>query len=202
MSNATTISARTVILPLASALLLSACGSAPRAQSNRSVAQDPPPAPQTAATQEPVTQGPAAQPDTAAQRPRTTPEPEELLADAAPPMDAPQQDATPAEPEDDDRDESPRRVKPAELGRPDWWFNGVQRTDRVVRICAEAGGPTVREARRAAIDAARRKLALEVDLDPTSERVSLATVLPLPAADAGPDSAKYIGYVLMEVPAP
>ena len=192
MSTPAPIPARTVTLSLAAALFLSACGSTPRAQSNRSVAQDPPPATQTAATSEPI--------DTdASTRSAPQPEPEEAAADPAPPIEAPEvADAAPA----DSEPAAPTRVKPAELGRPDWWFDGVQRTERVLRLCAEAAGPTVREARRAAIDAARRRLALEVDLDPTSETVSLATVLPLPAANAGPDSAKYIGYVLMEVPAP
>ena len=192
MTTAPTTSARTLTLSLAAALLLSACGSTPRAQSNRSVAQDPPPATQTAASSEPI--------DTdASTRPVPQPEPEEIAADPAPPIEAPEvADAAPADPEP----AATTRVKPAELGRPDWWFDGVQRTERVLRLCAEAAGPTVREARRAAIDAARRRLALEVDLDPTSETVSLATVLPLPAANAGPDSAKYIGYVQMEVPAP
>ena len=51
MSTLAPIPARTVTLSLslAIALLLSACGSTPRAQSNRSVAQDPPPAAQTVA---------------------------------------------------------------------------------------------------------------------------------------------------------
>lgn len=120
---------------------------------------------------------------------------EQVAATNSPPVEAPPPDA---EPEPKPR---PRAAAPAELGRPDWWFDNVVRTDRVVRVCAEAGGPTVRDARRAAIDAARRRLALEGEVDAIEETVSLATVLPLPAADAGPGSAKYIGYVMMEVPA-
>lgn len=122
---------------------------------------------------------------------------EELAAADSPPVEAAEQDSQP------DAVPEPSTVTPvlAELGRPDWWFSGVQKTDRTIKLCAEAGGSTVREARRAAIDAARKRLALEVDIDPMRENVSLATVLPLPAASAGPDAAKYIGYVMMEVPA-
>lgn len=175
---------------LALAATLAACGSTPPPATQQSAAA-PAPTGQTAATNEP-----AAADDAGAEQPSS----EDLAAAASPPIEAPEQ-AAPVEVEQP----APRaadRPRPAELGRPDWWFNGVQRSERTLRICAEAGGPTVREARRAAIDAARRRLALETDADPISETVSLATVLPLPAADAGPGSAKYIGYVLMEVPAP
>ncbi len=175
---------------LALAATLAACGSTPPpAPASRAA---PAATDQTPATNEPAT--------TQAQR-DDQPSAEEIAAVASPPIEAPEQ--TPEQAAEPERPASrAERPKPAELGRPEWWFDGVQRTERTLRICAEAGGPTVREARRAAIDAARRRLALETDADPISETVSLATVLPLPAADAGPGSAKYIGYVLMEVPAP
>jgi len=86
----------------------------------------------------------------------------------------------------------------ATLPRPDWWFEGVRRDEERVALCAEAAGPTVRDARRAAIAAARREIDRALDGALEREVVSMAMVLPLPAADAGPGAARYIGYVMME----
>ncbi len=164
-------------------MMLPACGSQPQAAQR----DQPEPVASIAPANEPA---PANDP---------APTAEELAAADSPPMDSPERDPQTA----DRTNDEPANVSPAlaELGRPDWWFTGIERSDRSIRLCAEAGGPTVREARRAAIDAARKRLALEVEIDPMRENVSLATVLPLPAASAGPGAAKYIGYVMMEVPA-
>ncbi len=166
------------LLTLALLAALTACGSTPTADEPTT----------TAGINEPAPPEPASDAD-------------EYAFDAAPPVEPAEVDEEPST-AFDTQPEPARPAAPAELGRPDWWFTGIERDENALRVCAEGGGASVRDARRAAIEAARRRLALEADTDPTRERIKLATVLPLPAADAGPGAAKYIGYVLMEVPAP
>jgi len=125
-----------------------------------------------------------------------------IVADATPPVEQPaaaSEDPAPKEePVEAEREDEAPVAEPAVLGRPEWWFAGVRRGESAVMVCAEAGGRDVRDARRAALEAARRKLGRELELDPTRERVRFAQVLPLPAADAGGGSARYIGYVMLE----
>ena len=170
---------------LCASLVLAACGSSPRPQS--AAPADPPPA----AVQQPAGNETAARTDDAAQ--------------AQPPAeDMARHDVPDSMPEaETDREQPPAAerapaVTPAVLGRPDWWFTDIRYSETRVRACAEAAGPTVREARRRAIDSARERLVRELGREPSRDAVAMATVLPLPAADAGPDAARYIGYVLME----
>lgn len=175
--------ARITVFSVSLVSLMAGCASAPPAGERA----EPEPVAVIAPANEPVVAEDRA---TATQ---VGPTAEEMAAAELPPVEAPEIQPVAAS--------TPSAPVLAELGRPGWWFDGVVKSDRVIRICAEAGGATVREARRAAIEAARRRLALEVEIDPMRENVSLATVLPLPAADAGPGAARYIGYVMMEVPA-
>lgn len=190
---------------LAAALALTALGCAASPESDdsgeRSAAR---PAEQPLAEPEPVDQVAAAtEPAEEAPDPlRVEPTEDEAEAAAvtAPPPAPEGEDETPepdAEPitEPEAEPETPEAVV---LGRPDWWFDGVRRGEGRVALCAEAGGATVREARRAAIDTARRKLDRALGGAGDRETVSMAMVLPLPAADAGPGAARYIGYVMME----
>ena len=174
-------------------LSLAACGSSPREEPVSQVA------PVTEGEPAPVTPSDeGGDGGSAADR--------EIVADATPPVEQPPapDDAALAEDERGSADSAPEPAagdpppEPAELGRPGWWFAGVRRGDGAVTVCAEAGGRDVRDARRAALDAARRRLGRELDLDPTRERVRFAQVLPLPAADTGRDSARFIGYVMLE----
>jgi len=176
-------------------LSLAACGSSPREEPVTQVA------PVTEGEPAPVTPTDEGGPSAGGAEP-------EIVADATPPVEQPEEtedagDAD-ADAEQASNDPAPEPAAdappaaPAELGRPDWWFAGVRRGDGAVTVCAEAGGKDVRDARRAALDAARRKLGRELELDPTRERVRFAQVLPLPAADTGRESARFIGYVMLE----
>jgi type IV secretory pathway VirB10-like protein len=188
---------RILSLSLATALL-AACGSSPTTEPR---AEQPEPAPvdQVASVSEPDVD-PAPKVDSLDEAPAVPPledEPDagELMTPPVEPPPPAQED--PDVPADEDEPVEEPTPKAAELGRPDWWFDGVRRGDGRVALCAEAGGETVREARRAAIALARRKLDRELGEQTEREAVSMAMVLPLPAADA-PGAARYIGYVMME----
>jgi hypothetical protein len=192
---------RPLTIALAAAAL-TACGSSPSTEP-RAGQSEPAPVDQVASTAEP-SPGSAAAPEPAADSPDEAPAtpPLEGEADAGelttPPVEpTPPAQEKPDVPEAEGEAAEEPAPRAAELGRPDWWFDGIRRGENRVALCAEAGGETVREARRAAIALARKKLDREIGGQTEREAVTMAMVLPLPAADA-PGAARYIGYVMME----
>ena len=87
-----------------------------------------------------------------------------------------------------------------EDGRPDWWFREVSREGGRVKVCAEALAPSMVEARRAALDAARTKARKAIGIDGAGaipeEEVVYAWAWPLPHASVG--SVRYAGYVMLD----
>jgi|GEM_PF-3918604 len=177
-------------------LALAALGCAASPDEERPVAEASPAPLERPAAEAPPADAEAPEPD------RVEPLEDELDEDAAatPPVDPPPAPEIEAGGEGEPASEPAPAPAPeaATLPRPDWWFEGVRRDEERVALCAEAAGPTVRDARRAAIAAARREIDRALDGALEREVVSMAMVLPLPAADAGPGAARYIGYVMME----
>jgi len=162
------------IVVVACALLLCGCAGSPSPEREAARAEpEPTPAPERAEPAEPLV---AATPEeTAAPAPDVAPEP------------AP---------------EAERAERPImrEDGRPSWWFEGARPgEDESVRICAEALGVTIRDARGRAIEAAREQLARRLGAQSTLGlsrfTIELAWVWPLPNA-TGEGGARYAGYVL------
>lgn len=101
--------------------------------------------------------------------------------------------------------EAPARPAPSssaarEDGRPHWWFSGAEAgAAGAVRICAEALGSDMVEARRAALEAGRGRLRSEMGLSMAEsvpgEIVERAWVWPLPNSRVGP--SRYAAYVLI-----
>ncbi len=94
---------------------------------------------------------------------------------------------------------SPANAATREDGRPDWWFREVERNQGRVKVCAEALAPSMVEARRAALDAARTKARRAMGLAGQAaipdEEVVYAWAWPLPHARVG--TVKYAGYVML-----
>lgn len=82
-------------------------------------------------------------------------------------------------------------------GRPSWWIDDASRDQGEVVVAAEALGPTIREARRAAIDAGVTRLERALGREPADWVVKAAMIQPLRAV-RGPESVnKFVGYVLI-----
>ncbi len=87
-------------------------------------------------------------------------------------------------------------------GRPSWWLDEPSTTDGRVFLAAEALGPDVRAARRAAVDSAMASLERLLGAPPTDDRVHAALVCPLPSRADAPGASRFVGYVLVSAPAP
>ncbi len=95
----------------------------------------------------------------------------------------------------------PRSSEPSDIrrrdGRPSWWIDDASRDHGEVVVAAEALGPTIREARRAAIDAGVTRLERALGREPADWVVKAAMIQPLRAV-RGPESVnKFVGYVLI-----
>lgn len=84
-------------------------------------------------------------------------------------------------------------------GRPEWWFGDARRESGITRLCAEALGSDMAEARRAAVEAGRARMRKTLSIDEHAavpgESVERVWVWPLPNALVGPN--RYAGYVLI-----
>ncbi len=84
-------------------------------------------------------------------------------------------------------------------GRPEWWFSDARRETGMTRVCAEALGSDMAEARRAAVEAGRGRIRKALSIDEHAavpgESIERVWVWPLPNSRVGPK--RYAGYVLI-----
>ncbi len=134
----------------------------------------------------------------ALEQPRTVALEEEARPEAAPPDRSRYPGLEEVREEGLERDPEPLTIR--DDGRPSWWFAGTRRDGNAVLLCAEALGPDMRDARAAAIDAARARLRQSLELhenEPMPEiEIRRTWVWPLPHASTG-TAARYAGYVLI-----
>jgi hypothetical protein len=112
---------------------------------------------------------------------------EEMAADT--PETAPPREAR-AMPGPDRRDDD---------GRPEWWLHEPRWSDARLTICAEALGESVRDARRAAVDAGLEHLGALLEGEAKDAEVVVTTVRPLPVPADAPGGMRYVGYVMVTV---
>lgn len=82
-------------------------------------------------------------------------------------------------------------------GRPSWWIDDPERAGGEVLIAAEALGPDIRAARRAAIDAGVTRLARELGHAPSDWVVKATIIRPLRAVRGPENVNRFVGYVLV-----
>ena len=110
-----------------------------------------------------------------------------------------------AEPVVEDRKDEVKReaddLLMREDGRPSWWFGEPLEDSVRIRVCAEALGGDMRDAKRAAVEIARVRMRRELGLGPATrlpdELIERTWVWPL--AHAETPGARYAGYVLVSV---
>jgi|GEM_PF-3713430 len=84
-------------------------------------------------------------------------------------------------------------------GRPVWWLDAPQRDESRVAVCAEALGPDVLSARRAAVRAGRTAMARLFGAEATDAQVIAAAVRPLGVGEPSQNAARFVGFVLMSL---
>lgn len=82
-------------------------------------------------------------------------------------------------------------------GRPEWWLREPQWAEARLTVCAEALGSSVRDARRAAVDAGLAELRDLLERDAPGAEVVVTTVRPLPVPAQAPGGMRYVGYVMV-----
>ncbi|MFG0275777.1 MAG: hypothetical protein ACF8QF_12050 [Phycisphaerales bacterium] len=82
-------------------------------------------------------------------------------------------------------------------GRPEWWLREPQWAEARLTICAEALGASVRDARRAAVDAGLAELRTLLEQETPDAEVVVTTVRPLPVPAQAPGGMRYVGYVMV-----
>jgi hypothetical protein len=82
-------------------------------------------------------------------------------------------------------------------GRPEWWLREPQWAEARLTVCAEALGSSVRDARRAAVDAGLAELRELLERDAPNAEVVVTTVRPLPVPAQAPGGMRYVGYVMV-----
>ena len=96
--------------------------------------------------------------------------------------------------EEEQADETPTRSD----GRPDWWFDGVRRSDGRSWTCVEALGDSFASTRKATLDRGLVVLGERLGLPPSAElndpRVKYIWGTPLPNRGVG---QRYAGYAMM-----
>lgn len=84
-------------------------------------------------------------------------------------------------------------------GRPEWWLREPRWSEARLTICAEALGESVRDARRAAVDAGLERLRMVLEREAEGAEVVVTTVRPLPVPAQAPGGMRYVGYVMVTV---
>jgi hypothetical protein len=134
-----------------------------------------------ASSGEPADEAPLAEP---AREPTPAAPDQPAAPDAAEAAAEPRAGATPDDPVRED-------------GRPEWWFDGVRESGGAATLCAEALGVSMRQAKAAAVSAARRRL---ISAGARAERMDVEHVLVWPLPTASTSGARYAGYVLASAP--
>lgn len=84
-------------------------------------------------------------------------------------------------------------------GRPEWWLREPRWSEARLTVCAEALGESVRDARRAAVDAGLERLRTMLEREAEGAEVVVTTVRPLPVPAQAPGGMRYVGYVMVTV---